>query len=53
MSNSSFNDESWLYNNNMSELKSSYNNETLQEPVPFEGIIISNKNESCIHTSLN
>ncbi|KAI9350420.1 hypothetical protein BD770DRAFT_348914 [Pilaira anomala] len=45
MPNSSFNDESWLYNNNnnnnnsnnnYSELKSSYNNETLQEPVPFE-----------------
>ncbi|KAI8056364.1 hypothetical protein BDF21DRAFT_456186 [Thamnidium elegans] len=37
--NSSFNDESWLYNSatsNPSELKSSYNNETLQEPVPFE-----------------
>ncbi|KAI9254208.1 hypothetical protein EDC94DRAFT_619231 [Helicostylum pulchrum] len=34
--NSSFNDESWLYSSTPSELKSSYNNETLQEPVPFE-----------------
>ncbi|KAG2206493.1 hypothetical protein INT47_008510 [Mucor saturninus] len=33
---SSFNDESWLFNNNLVELKPSYNNETLQEPVPFE-----------------
>jgi hypothetical protein len=33
----SFNDESWLYNSNNTQLKSGFNNETLQEPVPFEG----------------
>lgn len=32
--NLSFNDESWLYNDNNSN---NYNNEPLQEPVPFEG----------------
>lgn len=38
----SFNEESWLYNHNshlqqQQQLKSSFSNETLQEPVPFEG----------------
>ncbi|KAG2234998.1 hypothetical protein INT48_000240 [Thamnidium elegans] len=49
--NSSFNDESWLYNSatsNPSELKSSYNNETLQEPVPFEAAITDEFSPSII-----
>lgn len=33
--NLSFNDESWLYNDNSAN---HYNNEPLQEPVPFEGL---------------